>query len=988
MKKITFLFVFAVFGVIFASEPVFHASFEENFAGNGRHGRIDAKVSQEQLWETIQYLFQPGITGKAAVVGTSGARKEKLYHAVYKKADLLRTDHGTVSFFVKPVTWNGDDKDFHVLFQAVGPDSSLIVYKYINSNSLMFLLGPSRPVNGKYLWSTAGGSVKKWKAGEWHHIAAAYDRELIELFIDGKRVSKVRRKALPQKHFSQFAAGALQPDKWKTSLGLTLVDELKIYDRKLTANEVHELAATVIKSVQKPELKEITTIVDRKKKCVDLYFTAEGFFSRGMVEMFSGSEKVFCQKLQKVHAQNKVTIPLSGLKSGNCKIIITGLNSSGKRVARQEIPFLVPTAVESWRNNRSGVTSKVPEPWKDLQFDSGKTIASGTTFSYQFSGSPLPEQVTAAGQDLLKRPTELLLNGKKLDLRGKVKILRRGGDVTVFSSETKVSGFLIKSTVETHFDGFVWVKLSLIPEKKTVVNRLQLRFPFRKESSSLFNSMNKFYVSYEAGHCGKFRQYDMNLYRRPPVMFVGNEHCGLQWFCEKLPCWYNQNKDQSLQLLSGKSENLLALNFIDKAVTLDRQLDYEFGFQSVPLRPMPENWRSWCPYRNFDPYFVWSKYHHYPYVDSLRTDDAYKKMYKAKTRRFGKQLFYYFAGFTITPTFPEWPYYASEWMLTPPEHGIYGCVGKPASYFTWICPNSEEYRDFYVDRLKTVIETLDMHNIYIDNSDAQMCDNPRHGCGYTGTDGKRYPSFNLRGTRRLAQRVYTMFKTLRPEGRVIRHMSAKPVAPVVAFADMIVDGELYNKTVAVDESYFNIFDPEMFRASFCGKLWGIPQFFIPQFTRVIPVYNPKRYPAWKTPQARLQHQDKIRHFIGYFLVHDTQIFQLFGVRVHEVEKLKARFGLRNESRFIGYFESSAPWKANPGVMVSGYIDNGKLMLIVMNESNTDRVELTLNTAMLRKLGITDFRFKNAETGAPVFSDKTVTIPLRKHDYMMLWNLSK
>jgi len=976
-------------GMILANDAVFTASFEESFIADSKEGRIDAKVSQELLWETLQNLFQPGISGKAAVVGTAGEKKEKLYHAVYKKNSLLRTDQGTVSFFVKPLNWGGEDKDFHIFFQASGPDATLIIYKYVNSDNLMFLLGPSKPVDGKYLWGSAGGSIKKWQAGQWHHIAAAYDRELIELFIDGKRVSKVRRKALPEKGFTQFSAGALYPDKWKTPLGLTLIDELQIFDRKLSLNEVNELTLSGIKSDKAPEIRDVATIVNRDKKVLDLHFSVEGSIFAGSIELFRGQDRVFLKNPDKMQAQNLISIPLANLSSGDYLIAITGRDKSGKDICRKEIRFLLPETPESWKGNNLGVTSKVVSPWSELSVSQSDGKISGKTFSYDFSGNSLPLQITAGGKNLLSRPVEVLHDGKKLPLQGSMKMLRQSGDMTVFEIDSENADFYISSAVETHFDGFVWVKMKISPKRSVAVKRLQLVFPFKLETSTLFNSMNKFYMSYIPGHCGKFDNYSMNLYTRPPVIFVGNEHCGLQWFCEKLPHWYNKDKDKTLQLETGKNENYLLLNFVDTPITIDHTLEYEFGFQSVPMRPMPENWRSWSPYRNFDPYFVWSRYHHYPYADAVRSDEKYRELFETKKSRFGNRLFYYFAGFTITPTFPEWPYYSSEWMLTPPELGLYGCIDKPASYFTWICPASAEYRDFYLDRLKNIIETLDIPNIYIDNSDAQMCDNPRHGCGYVGTDGRRYSSFNLRGTRILAQRVYTMFKEMRPAGRLIRHMSAKPVAPVVSFADMLVDGELYNKTVADDESYFNIFSPEMFRASFCGTLWGAPQFFIPQFTRVIPVYNPKRYPAWKTPEARLQQMDKIRHFTGYFLVHDAQIFQLFGVNINAVEALKAKFGLRDQSSFIGYFEKSVPWKCDPGVMVSGYIDNGKLMLVIMNESNSDKVDISLDTAALAELGVEDLDLTNAENGQRAVVDNgRISAILNRHDYMLLWNISQ
>ena len=984
MKKNIFILLLSLFCGAYAAEPVFTADFEENFTGRSRGKKIDAKVFQELLWETLQNLLQPGVEGTAAVIGTS-PDKGKLYHAVYKNDGILNPFEGTVSFWVKPVNWSGLDKDFHVFFQASGADSTLIIYKYINSNNLMFLLGPSRPVNGKYQWSMAGTNIKQWNAGEWHHIAAAYDRKSVELFIDGKRVSKILRQALPQKSFTTFSAGALAPKQWKTSLGLTLLDKLQIFDQKLSGVDIARLAAAFGRKV-KTEFSQTATLVNRKKQLLDLYFTLEGTADSCRISLLDKNKKLILKQNTKLRsAQNHVELSLSGLVPGNYQIFLESFENNSL-CARKEIPFNIPSLPEKWQKNTLGKTPVIPPPWQDLQTKSANTVA-GKTFAYKFASSFLPRQVTAAGTELFSRPAELLLDGRKIGFNAKVSDVKNTRDQYSFTVRSSEKGFNITAAVTTEFDGFTRVKLTLDPLQEKQISSLILQFPFKKENSSLFNSMNKFYMNYQAGHCGAFKNYNMNLYKRPPVMFVGNDNCGLQWFCEKLPCWYNANQDKSLQLITGKNENLLRLNFIDKKITAEKPLVYEFAFQSVPIRPMPENWRSLCPYRNFDPYFVWSKYHHYPYADALRQDQAYVKLKKDKTARFGKNLFYYFAGFTITPTFPEWNYYSSEWMLTPPELGLYGAIKNPAAYFTWICPNSSEYRDFYLDRLEKIIRKLDITNIYIDNSDAQLCANARHGCGYTGTDGKRYSSFNLYGTRTLARRVYTLIKNMRPDGRVIRHMSAKPVAPVIAFADMIVDGELYNKTVAIDESYFNIFESEMFRASFCGKLWGIPQFFIPQFTRVIPWHNPERWYAWKTPAARQKYKvtDKIRHFKGYFLLHDTQIFPLFGVKVDDIENIKKRFGLRNESRFTGYFSPQKPWKSDGKVLVSGYTDNGKLMLIIFNSGLNKNVKINFDGEKLNALGIKMPRILfNAENGNSVGPRyNQISLDLEYNNYVIL-----
>ena len=373
MKKIIIALFLCLSGIVFAAEPVFTADFEENFSGKSRGRVIDGKVSQELLWETLQNLLQPGIKGSAAVIGTS-ADKGKLYHAVYKNDNILTPFEGTVSFCVKPVNWDGGSRDFHVLFQASGPDSTLIVYKYINSNNLMFLLGPSRPVKGKYLWGMAGGSVKKWKAGEWHHIAAAYDKKQMELFIDGKRVSVILRKALPEKTFSTFSAGALSPRQWKTSLGLTLLDQLKIYDKKLSRGEIAKLAA-VCGRKSKTEITGTATIVDRKSKKMQFYFTVEGIAEKCLVTVSDKSGKtLFRQDPEKVRAQNQVAIDLSGFAPGVYTLCAAALDEKNKTLCQKELTLTIPRLPEAWKNNRIGAENKVLAPWKPLKHKKGNTV--------------------------------------------------------------------------------------------------------------------------------------------------------------------------------------------------------------------------------------------------------------------------------------------------------------------------------------------------------------------------------------------------------------------------------------------------------------------------------------------------------------------------------------------------------------------------------------------------------------------------------------
>ena len=113
------------------------------------------------------------------------------------------------------------------------------------------------------------------------------------------------------------------------------------------------------------------------------------------------------------------------------------------------------------------------------------------------------------------------------------------------------------------------------------------------------------------------------------------------------------------------------------------------------------------------------------------------------------------------------------------------------------------------------------------------------------------------------------------------------------------------------------------------------------------------------------------------------------MRVNDVEQLKERFGLRNSSRFICYSDAGVPWRAPEGVLVSGYVDEGKLLLIILNESKNTQADVVLDTAALSRFGVKNFAFSDAETGKTVpFSGGKSTITLQPHDYKMLWNLAK
>ena len=87
-------------------------------------------------------------------------------------------------------------------------------------------------------WQEVGSTfVKSFELGKWYHLAATFKRPAIATYVNGKSVGSASW------NFPVGQTGALQVGKWGLDQGKTqshcgLIDELKIYKRALTADEV------------------------------------------------------------------------------------------------------------------------------------------------------------------------------------------------------------------------------------------------------------------------------------------------------------------------------------------------------------------------------------------------------------------------------------------------------------------------------------------------------------------------------------------------------------------------------------------------------------------------------------------------------------------------------------------------------------------------------------------------------------------------------
>ena len=222
-----------------ATEPLFYAPFDEGV-------NAAKSVGSPVPINKTGVLVDGGIYGKALSVGVEDG---KGYWTSYNADGNIRLEQGTISFWLKPVDWDGKDKNFKVFFTAWGDNAFIAIEKYIDigvaksafSGRLLFVFGPSKQKDNAWQQTKASSTViGEWQKNEWHHIAGTWDDKSVKLYVDGKLVDTRPLIAIPATTFKHLDIGGFTPEKWKDNIGRSLVDEFKIYDSALSAKEIYE----------------------------------------------------------------------------------------------------------------------------------------------------------------------------------------------------------------------------------------------------------------------------------------------------------------------------------------------------------------------------------------------------------------------------------------------------------------------------------------------------------------------------------------------------------------------------------------------------------------------------------------------------------------------------------------------------------------------------------------------------------------------------
>ncbi|MBM3476402.1 MAG: LamG domain-containing protein [Armatimonadetes bacterium] len=193
-------------------------------------GTLGPQVGVGEVATEGRPAFAPGRHGQAFVADGTCV-------LTYPAPGHLDKARGTVAMWVSPI-WDGADGQNHSFFSDDidfnrEAENNLHLWKWLLGDVLRFDIRTEHPQDIEF-------GVGGWKAGEWHHIAAAWDCEAgTWLFADGRLVASLALQWQP-KQGTRFFVGA----NWGGgSPAQALIQDVRIYSGPLEAGQVARVSA-------------------------------------------------------------------------------------------------------------------------------------------------------------------------------------------------------------------------------------------------------------------------------------------------------------------------------------------------------------------------------------------------------------------------------------------------------------------------------------------------------------------------------------------------------------------------------------------------------------------------------------------------------------------------------------------------------------------------------------------------------------------------
>jgi hypothetical protein len=430
----------------------------------------------------------------------------------------------------------------------------------------------------------------------------------------------------------------------------------------------------------------------------------------------------------------------------------------------------------------------------------------------------------------------------------------------------------------------------------------------------------------------------------------------------------------------------LRIHFINKPTKITRPRRIVFGLQATPVKPMPENWRSWsfygkhantqemvilgsCPYwgSESDYYDVYPRKRDFTifekFRDARRTRnrdwaflDEWVKGYADPSKEEMHKVHVRAGMWAMRPEIRVIPY-------TNARGGCSGEEGKSFAAETWFEP-VKSYQDFALFYYKKMMD-LDIDGIYLDNTYAASNRDTISADAYLRPDGNIQPSCGIFSMRNLIKRIAVMYREEGKEPLTVVHMTNGYIIPALSFATIALDWE--DKYGAAD--FQDKFSTEFIQTESMGLQAGL-----------VPLVLGGVFTEDEKEKLRLSRTE-----FALAALHEIKIWadgRTFGLGKCHQALYDFGYGLP-DCKVFPYWEGNQPVNIE-GVDAKALVLNrpNKALVLVTDFGGGGECVLKPDAAKLGLKNVTSA--KDAETGEtlPVTSG-TVKFALGKHDCRMV-----
>lgn len=674
---------------------------------------------------------------------------------------------------------------------------------------------------------------------------------------------------------------------------------------------------------------------------------------------------------------------MSKLKKLNYSVVVT--LDSRKFKQTRKVPFkCYYNAPWIGFEKKIAEAHKVPAPWKPVVIEGG--TAETLTLKYRFGKQGMPNAILAEGKELLAQPIDLKVSvdSARFKPTGKMVWKSKYSDAATFSIPFSSKAATAQLTGTVEFDGMIRYDLKITPRKSNAkLTGLVLDIPLQNSCSKL-----------KYPYCGPYQKWNIcdlegkvNKYYADafmPHIWVGNTRRGVAWFAESNKLYRPFGNRKVIELKQLGDKTLLRINMVAAPLQFSKPVTYTFGIQGTPMKPIASDWTSQVLASCISTkrnnivtmgYTTGRDYHvmagiPYPSKNAERARRWVKGVHRVK----GRRALVYATSNGVGSKSPQYRFFEQEWK-NPLSCDTWSLASR-GEYHQGTCPTVESWRDFFLWSTYKALEKFNIDGLYYDFATVSSTYNEAAGCGFT-YKGKQYPTWPIFTDRQMRKRIYQIVMDKKGHADFVFHNYSKSMAPIMSFATMLLDGEVYQQRTGVigakiTDDYTKLIPLPRLQAMF-GAQWGCTPYFLSKLAG-----NKDDYGTARLRKAT-------RCMIGMMLPHGIPIWGFY-CDIPELNKYTAvqdRFGI-DDSKFFPCYNLKMDKLLSPAKdkILVGYWLKKDSALVAIGNLSSQKYSGMLNIAEILPGAV---KAENAygHKNYSLADGKKISIEVPGKDYLLL-----